>query len=108
MQEEKPYIMPVPKELKGKTCSPIEFDPKGYFLIKIEGKKIHYCCWSVLDPLGRSQCIVTRPGVSEMFSRDTTNLKKCFLLNLPWISRVFASVLPTFRVWTLVVGLPNP
>ena len=41
MSEEKPYIMPVPKELKGKTCSPIEFDPKGYFLIKIEGKKIH-------------------------------------------------------------------
>ena len=45
MQEEKPYIMSVPEELKGKTCNPIDLDPKGYFLIKIEGKMINiaYC-----------------------------------------------------------------
>jgi hypothetical protein len=32
--------MKIPEELKGKAFKPIELDPKGYFLIKIEEKKI--------------------------------------------------------------------
>ena len=32
--------MRIPEELKGKTSSPIQLDPKGYFLIKIEEGKI--------------------------------------------------------------------
>ena len=38
--EEKAHKIIIPEELKGKTCSPIELDPKGYFLIKIEEGKI--------------------------------------------------------------------
>ena len=52
MQAEKPYIMPVPEELKGKTCSPIELDPKGYFLINIEGKTINIAHCNYQDKKG--------------------------------------------------------
>ena len=38
--EAKAHTIIIPEELKGKTCSPIELDPKGYFLIKIEEEKI--------------------------------------------------------------------
>ena len=36
----KAHSIKIPEELKGKTSKPIELDPKGYFLIKIEEKKI--------------------------------------------------------------------
>ena len=52
MQEEKPYIMPVPKELKGKKCNPIELDPKGYFLINIKGKTINIAHCDYQDKKG--------------------------------------------------------
>ena len=52
MQEEKPYIMSVPEELKGKTCNPIELDPKGYFLIKIREGKIHIAHCDYKDKKG--------------------------------------------------------
>ncbi|MBT3635966.1 MAG: hypothetical protein HN531_03435 [Opitutae bacterium] len=38
--DEKKHKMIIPEELKGKACNPIELDPKGYFLIKIEEGRI--------------------------------------------------------------------
>ncbi|MBU63035.1 MAG: hypothetical protein CMI26_11095 [Opitutae bacterium] len=39
-QQENSYTIIIPEELKNKTCDPIQLDPKGYFLIKIEDGKI--------------------------------------------------------------------
>ena len=38
--EAKGHTITIPEELKDKTSSPIELDPKGYFLMKVEEGKI--------------------------------------------------------------------
>ena len=64
LTEEK-FQLKVPEELKGKKITPIVMDPVGYFLVKIEGKKMGVAFCHYKQQKGRYASDVVMEEYSE-------------------------------------------